>query len=44
MTKKLEEILNIDIKEETVIAPEEATPVSTIDLQEKLEAQKGSSN
>lgn len=37
MTKKLEEILNIDMKEETVIAPEEATPVSTIDLQEKLE-------
>jgi hypothetical protein len=37
MTKKLEEILNIDIKEETVVAPGEATPVSTIDLQEKLE-------
>jgi hypothetical protein len=37
MTKKLEEILNIDITEETVIAPGEATPVSTIDLQEKLE-------
>ena len=37
MTKKLEEILNIDIKEETVIAPEAATNVPTIDLQEKLE-------
>ena len=37
MTKKLEEILNIDIKEEKVIASEDATPISTIDLQEKLE-------
>jgi hypothetical protein len=37
MTRRLEEILNIDIKEETVVAPGEAIPVSTIDLQEKLE-------
>ena len=37
MTKRLEEILNIDIKEETVIAPDATTSVPTIDLQEKLE-------
>ena len=38
MTKKLEEILNIDIKEEKVIIPEDAhESVPTIDLQEKLE-------
>lgn len=37
MTRRLEEILNIDIKEEKVIASEEEIPVSTIDLQEKLE-------
>lgn len=37
MTRRLEEILNIDIKEETVIAPETTTHVPAIDLQEKLE-------
>lgn len=38
MTKKLEEILNIDIKDEKVIVPDETTTsVPTIDLQEKLE-------
>lgn len=38
MTRRLEEILNIDIKEEKVIIPEDAhAPVPTIDLQEKLE-------
>lgn len=38
MTRRLEEILNIDIKEEKVIIPEDAhAPVPAIDLQEKLE-------
>lgn len=37
MTKKLEEILNIDKKKETIINPEEIPPVPAINLQEKLE-------
>jgi len=38
MTKKLEEILDINPKEEKVVNPKEDTPiVATIDLQEKLE-------
>ena len=38
MTKRLEEILNIE-SVESAIVPEsiDATPVNTIDLQEKLE-------
>jgi hypothetical protein len=36
MTKKLEEILNIDLAEEKVI-PSDPTPIPTINLQEKLE-------
>lgn len=37
MTKKLEEILDIKIKEETVIPPSEAPASPVIDLQQKLE-------
>ena len=38
MTKKLEEILNIDMKNEAVITPGGVTePIQTIDLQDKLE-------
>ena len=37
MTKKLEEILNIEQKEETVTPLAEAPPTPTLDLQEKLE-------
>jgi hypothetical protein len=38
MTKRLEELLNIDSAEPIIDAkPVDATPVSTIDLQEKLE-------
>lgn len=38
MTKKLEEILNIDMKNETVITPSDVSePIHTIDLQDKLE-------
>lgn len=37
MTKKLEEILDIKLKDETVITPEQVPAVPTIDLQEKLE-------
>ena len=37
MTKKLEEILNINPKDEIVIPAKEAAPVPVIDLQEKLE-------
>ena len=37
MTKKLEEILNIEQKEETVTPLTEAPPTPTLDLQEKLE-------
>ena len=37
MTKRLEEILDIKIKEETVIPPSEAPASPVIDLQQKLE-------
>lgn len=39
MTKRLEELLNIETSEEPVVeaAPVDAAPVPTIDLQEKLE-------
>ena len=37
MTKKLEEILDIKIKEETIIPPSEAPASPVIDLQQKLE-------
>jgi len=37
MTRRLEEVLNISPKDETVIPPKEATPVPVINLQEKLE-------
>jgi hypothetical protein len=37
MTRKLEEVLNINPKDETVIPPKDATAVPIIDLEEKLE-------
>lgn len=38
MTKKLEEILNIDMKKETIVNPEQVPPIpTTFNLQEKLE-------
>jgi len=37
MTRKLEEVLNINPKDETVIPPKEAPAVPIIDLEEKLE-------
>ena len=37
MTRRLEEILNIDTKTDPLVSPKDSAPVPTIDLQDKLE-------